>query len=228
MLFMLLIYMSNYVSIEYYLELVWIGCLQILNARFRQNVICQIVWLHKISTFAFSKSIFFTFAKHCKALLFQKRRWANRYFFSLENQNSTNTIGNTSFIPSPMYISSFIFSVVLYFLHVYLLLCSLSLHELSILCSYFYFVLHLACQVTILRSFSAEFMLQIWAFYLIIIIALYLQTHRYHWNQTPVFCFWWFGNKWMKEFSLLCFSFKNHDCVYGLLIKIQFLTFFND
>ena len=81
MFFMLLIYMSNYVSIEYYLELVWIGCLQILNARFRQNVICQIVWLHKISTFAFSKSIFFTFAKHCKALLFQKRRGLTAIFF---------------------------------------------------------------------------------------------------------------------------------------------------
>ena len=57
---------------------------------------------------------------------------------------------------------------------------------------------------------------------------IFVDTHRYHWNQTPVFCFWWVGNKWMKEFSLLCFSFKNHDCVYGLLIKIQFLTFFSD
>ena len=63
------------------LEPVWIGCSQNLNARFRQNVICQIVWLHKISTFAFSKSRFFTFTKHYKALLFQRRRWANRYFF---------------------------------------------------------------------------------------------------------------------------------------------------
>ena len=42
------------------------------------------------------------------------------------------------------------------------------------------------------------------------------------------FFFWWVGNKGIKEFSLLCFSFKNHDCVYGLLIKIQFLTFFSD
>ena len=60
---------------------VWIGCSQNLNVRFRQNVICQIVWLHKISTFAFSKSRFFTFTKHYKALLFQRRRWANRFFF---------------------------------------------------------------------------------------------------------------------------------------------------
>ena len=104
-----------------HLEPVWIGCLQILNARIRQNVICQIVYLHKISMFAFSKSRIFTFAKHCEALLFQKRRCANRYFFSSENQNSANrirnsanAIGNTSFIPSPMYISSFIFSVSLY------------------------------------------------------------------------------------------------------------------
>ena len=42
------------------------------------------------------------------------------------------------------------------------------------------------------------------------------------------FFFWWVGNKWIKEFSLLCFLFKNQDCVYGLLIKIQFLTFFSD
>ena len=42
------------------------------------------------------------------------------------------------------------------------------------------------------------------------------------------FFFWWVGNKLIKEFSLLCFSFKNLYCVYGLLIKIQFLTFFSD
>ena len=103
-------------------EPVWIGCLQILKACFRQNVICQIIRLHKISMFAFSKSRIFTFAKHCEALPLQKRRWANCYFFfSSENQNSANTIrnsantiGNTSSIPSPMYISSFIFSVSLY------------------------------------------------------------------------------------------------------------------
>ena len=44
--------------------------------------------------------------------------------------------------------------------------------------------------------------------------------------------FFFFGgieNKWIKEFSLFCFSFKNHDCVYGLLIIIiQILIFFSD
>ena len=46
------------------------------------------------------------------------------------------------------------------------------------------------------------------------------------------FRFFFFGgieNKWIKEFSLFCFSFKNHDCVYGLLIIIiQILIFFSD
>ena len=42
------------------------------------------------------------------------------------------------------------------------------------------------------------------------------------------FFFWWVGNKLINEFSLLCLSFKNQDCVYGLLIKIKFLIFFSD
>ena len=45
------------------------------------------------------------------------------------------------------------------------------------------------------------------------------------------FFFFFFGgieNKWIKEFSLFCLSFKNQDCVYGLLIKIQILIFFSD
>ena len=67
---------------------------------------------------------------------------------------------------------------------------------------------------------------------LVRIIALYLQTHRYHSELELLFyfIFFFFGgvrNKWIREFSLFCFSSKNHDCVYGLLIKIQFLTFFS-
>ena len=60
---------------------------------------------------------------------------------------------------------------------------------------------------------------------------LYICRHRCHCNHNVVFFFFFFGgieNKWIKEFSLFCFSFKNHDCVYGLLIKIQILIFFSD
>ena len=55
-------------------------------------------------------------------------------FFSLENQNSANTIRNTSFIPLLYFLSQSIL------LHVCLLLYSLNLHGLSIFCSYFCFV----------------------------------------------------------------------------------------
>ena len=57
---------------------------------------------------------------------------------------------------------------------------------------------------------------------------LYICRHRCHWNQNFVFFFCGIENKWIKEFSLFCLSFKNQDCVYGLLIKIQILNFFSD
>ena len=47
-------------------------------------------------------------------------------------------------------------------------------------------------------------------------------------TRTLFFFFGGVGNKWIKEFSLFCFSFKNLNCVYVLLIKIQFLTFISD
>ena len=58
---------------------------------------------------------------------------------------------------------------------------------------------------------------------------LYICRHRCHWNQNFGFFFLdGIENKWIKDFSLFCFSFKNQDCVYGLLIKIQILIFFSD
>ena len=84
-------------------------------------------------------------------------------FFSLENQNSANTIRNTSFIPSPMYISSSIFSVSLYSsMYVCYSILSIStgsLFSVPTSALFMVFVLHLTCQVTILYSSSAELML---------------------------------------------------------------------
>ena len=50
-------------------------------------------------------------------------------------------------------------------------------------------------------------------------------------SEFRIFFFFLVGgieNKWIEEFSLFCFSFKNQDCVYGLLIKIQISIFFSD
>ena len=55
---------------------------------------------------------------------------------------------------------------------------------------------------------------------LIIIIALFVDTKISLESDHCFFFFGWVGNKLIKEFSLLCFSFKNQDCVYGPLIKI--------
>ena len=75
-----------------YLELVWIGCSQSLNTRFRQHDFINRLAPQESAHLRFqnpdfsrlqniAKICFFTFTKHCKALLFQKRKLGYCNFF---------------------------------------------------------------------------------------------------------------------------------------------------
>ena len=72
----------------------------------------------KISTFAFSKSRFFMFSKHCKALFFSETQIGLPLFFSSKNQNSAKTLNGFIEIPAlslpHVYLFLYFFLVSLY------------------------------------------------------------------------------------------------------------------
>ena len=127
-------------------------------------------------------------------LLYQKRRWANRFFFSLENQNSANTIRNTSFIPSPhVYLLLYFLSHSI-LLHVYLLLCSLSPRALN---SLFLLLLRSSSRLPGNNSpflFCWIYVID-WAFYMVGYMIVWI------WNQNFRIYFGW------KICYFCCFCF---------------------
>ena len=189
-------------------------------------------------------------------------------FFSSENQNSTKTIISFTKIPALSLLHVYLF---LYFLsqsillHVYMLPCSLSLHEICFVSGLhsssclpgnnspflfcWIYVIDLGFLhggLHIVRNLNARTYFDwkicccrcfcFWVVDLFGFLAAFETCpflgfdYNYYFicrhidiiGIRPVFFFffWWVGNKLINEFSLLCFSFKNQDCVYGLLIKI--------
>ena len=106
--------------------------------RVLDQTVCKPFGSTEISTFAFSKFWFFMFTKHCQALLLEKPKLGYRNFFLQKIKITPKRLSVFIEIPAlslPMYISSSIFSVSLYF---FMYICYPVL-SVSILYSYFCF-----------------------------------------------------------------------------------------
>ena len=95
-----------------YLELVWIGCSQSLNTRFRQHDFINRLAPQESAHWRFQNPDFSRLQNIAKLCFFKNANWVTAIFFFIKSkscQNDNRFSRNTYFIPSPC-ISATLFS----------------------------------------------------------------------------------------------------------------------